>query len=86
MLENMNKNMKNKNVQTVLKISEYKKFREALKLEKLSLKEGAREAILSWTRQRIGFNEKDPFFATKNLFSGRKDLAEKHDKIYEGKE
>ncbi|MEE8403525.1 MAG: hypothetical protein V3R93_07200 [Candidatus Hydrothermarchaeaceae archaeon] len=75
--------MRVKNVQTVLKIREYDMFKEALKHEKMPLKEGVREAILTWTRQRAGFNRKDSFFATKNLFAGKKDLAEKHDEIYE---
>lgn len=78
--------MKEKNVQTVLKVEEYERFREALKLEKLPLKEGVREAILSWTRQRVGFNRKDPLFATMGAFHGEKDMAEKHDEIYEGSE
>lgn len=67
-------------------MAEYERFREALKLEKLPLKEGVREAILSWTRQRVGFNRKDPFFATKGMFSGGEDLAEKHDALYEARE
>ncbi len=76
-------NMKTKNVQTVLKIREYEMLKEALKQERIPLKEGVREAILTWTRQRAGFNRDDPFFATKNLFSGKKDLSERHDEIYE---
>lgn len=79
-------NMKTKNVQTVLKIHEYERFREVLKHEKIPLKEGVREAILTWTRQKVGFNREDPFFATKNQFSGKKDMAKGHDEIYEGNE
>jgi len=76
--------MKTKNVQTVLKIHEYERFKEVLKQEKMPLKEGVKEAILTWTRHKAGFNEKDPLFATKNLFSGKRDLAGGHDEIYKG--
>lgn len=79
-------NMKVKNVQTVLNIREYERFKEVLKHEKMPLKEGVKEAILTWTRQRAGFNRGDPFFATENLFSGKKDMARGHDEIYVGNE
>ncbi len=36
--------MKTKNVQTVLKIREYERFKEVLKQEKMPLKEGIKEA------------------------------------------
>lgn len=78
----MFRNMKTKNVQTVLKMEEYERFREALRLEKLPLKEGVRQAILSWTRIRVGFNKKDPFFTTRDMIQGKEDLSEKHDEIY----
>ena len=78
--------MKVKNVQTVLNIREYVRFKEVLKHEKMPLKEGVKEAILTWTRQRAGFNRGDPFFATENLFSGKRDMAEGHDEIYVGNE
>jgi hypothetical protein len=36
-----------------------------------------------WLRKNSVFNPEDPFFNTSKMFRSKKDLAERHDEIYE---
>jgi hypothetical protein len=72
-----------KHVQAELDAREYAAFEAALAEANLSVKEGAREAILAWVRQKRW--KDDPFFRLVGI-AGRKgprDASKRVDDIYD---
>ena len=75
--------MKIKYVQSELNIDEYVELKKRAEERGITLKEAVKEAISNWLREKSGFNPEDPFFNTSKMFRSKKDLADKHDEIYE---
>ncbi len=72
-----------KHVQSELGKYEYVQLKKTADKMGLTLKEALREAVLSWVRGESGFDQEDPFFKTRAMFTAKKDLASSHDESYE---
>lgn len=72
-----------KHVQSQLKSQEYIELKKTVEREGITLKEATREALLEWIRSKSGFDPEDPLFETIGMFRSKKNLATKHDEIYE---
>ena len=73
--------MSKKHVQAELAPHEYAAFQRVATAQKLSVKEGAREAILNWVRQQAA--EDDPLFSIIGLGKGSRRAGVDHDEIYD---
>jgi hypothetical protein len=71
-----------KHVQAELQPHEYAALQEAVRAAGLTLKDGVREAVLSWVRARRA--GKDPFYRIKGIAgrAGSRDASERHDDLY----
>ena len=72
-------------VQTTLEESEYGQFRKTAKRKGLKVKEAARSAILSWTRELAPLDMDDQFFRLKPVNLGDPELSNKVDEILYGR-
>lgn len=70
-------------VQSELNMDEYVELKKRAEERGITLKEAVKEAISIWLRKNSVFNPEDPFFNTGKMFRSKKDLAERHDEIYE---
>lgn len=72
-----------KHVQAELDSREYAAFEKALAEANLTVKEGAREAILAWVRQRRW--KQDPFFQLVGVAGrkGARDASRRMDDLYD---
>jgi len=70
-------------VQSELNMDEYVELKKRAEERGITLKEAVKEAISIWLRKNSAFNPEDPFFTTSKMFRSKKDLAERHDEIYE---
>ena len=75
--------MPRKHVQAELESHEYDAFQRVAEAARLTVKEGAREAILAWVRQQAW--KDDPLFGVVGVgrSKGRRRTAEDHDQIYD---
>lgn len=72
--------MQRRHVQAEVEPHEYDAFQAAARDAGMTLKEGLREAMLAWVRQRRG--GQDPIFAVIGSARGAKDASSRHDDIY----
>jgi len=68
-------------VQTILEESEYEHLRKAAKRKGMKIKEAARSAILSWTRESEPLDLNDPFFELKPADLGDPELSSKVEEV-----
>lgn len=74
--------MLKKHVQAELDPHEYEALQRVVEAEGLSIKEGLREAVRAWVRQRNG--QRDPLFDVIGIAGrrGSSDASARHDDIY----
>ncbi|MEM4251143.1 MAG: hypothetical protein QW828_04860 [Candidatus Bathyarchaeia archaeon] len=72
-------------VQTVLDESEYEHLKKVARRKGMRIKEAARSAILSWTRESEPLDLNDPFFQLKPVDLGDPELSSKVDEILYGR-
>jgi len=68
-------------VQTILEESEYEHLKKVAKRKGMRIKEAARSAILSWTKESEPLDLNDPFFQLKPADLGDPELSSKVDEI-----
>ncbi len=72
-------------VQTILEESEYERLRKIAGRKGLKIKEAARSAILSWTKENEPLDPNDPFFKLRPVDLGDPELSRKVDEILYGR-
>lgn len=68
-------------VQAILEESEYEHLKKVAKRKGMKIKEAARSAILSWTKESEPLDLNDPFFQLKPVDLGDPELSGKVDEI-----